>query len=160
MKRSSSSARVVEVGFHDRIRVGTTAMGRGVFATTAFEPGEIVVNFEPNFVTEATRYTIQVDELRHLVTEGNPGALLNHHCAPNCAFDSNQLALIALRKIKASEELTFNYLTTEWEMASPFDCMCGAESCKGLIRGYKYSTSDLDKQGSQQNLREYGSNHQ
>jgi hypothetical protein len=41
-----------------------------------------------------------------------------------------------LRRIARGEECTFNYLTTEYEMAKPFVCLCGAVDCFDLIGGY------------------------
>jgi len=39
--------------------------------------------------------------------------------------------------LKAGEELTFFYPSTEWDMAQGFDCFCGSVSCRGFIRGAK-----------------------
>ena len=36
--------------------------------------------------------------------------------------------------------MTFNYNTTEWEMAEPFSCGCGSENCLGTIQGLKHLT--------------------
>jgi len=36
----------------------------------------------------------------------------------------------------------FNYLTTEYELAAPFQCECGSAKCFGSIRGYKFLTAD------------------
>ncbi len=138
--KSAERPTTAAFGFHDRIQIGVTAFGRGVFASCDYQPGDVVVNFEAKFVSEATRYTIQIDAKCHLNTEGNPGSLLNHSCAPNCAFDPQNLVLIAKKKIKTGEELTFDYLTTEWEMSSPFECMCQSPECVGTVRGMKFAT--------------------
>ncbi|MCJ1477547.1 hypothetical protein MMC13_006219 [Lambiella insularis] len=37
--------------------------------------------------------------------------------------------------LTAGEELTFFYPSTEWEMAQPFDCRCGAKTCAKRISG-------------------------
>ncbi len=39
------------------------------------------------------------------------------------------------RDLKVGDELTFFYPSTEWDMAQPFRCECGAEECKGWIQG-------------------------
>lgn len=36
---------------------------------------------------------------------------------------------VALRDIKAGDVLEFFYPSTEWNMAQPFDCSCGAKVC-------------------------------
>ena len=39
------------------------------------------------------------------------------------------------RDLKRGDALTFFYPSTEWDMAQPFKCTCGAEACKGWING-------------------------
>jgi hypothetical protein len=64
----------------------------------------------------------------------NPARFLNHSCAPNCEaqFADGRIWLVAIRDIRAGEELTFNYgydLTDYRE----HPCRCGAVSCVGYI---------------------------
>ena len=63
---------------------------------------------------------------------------LNHSCEPNGYINFEDLTFRALRNIKKGEELTFNYLTTEWDMANKFDCKCDSKDCFGYIGGFKY----------------------
>jgi hypothetical protein len=37
--------------------------------------------------------------------------------------------------LKAGDELTFFYPSTEWEMAQPFECLCKNAECRGTISG-------------------------
>lgn len=37
--------------------------------------------------------------------------------------------------IKAGDELTFFYPSSEWAMAQAFDCFCGSSDCRGRIDG-------------------------
>ncbi len=95
-------------------------------------------------VPHATRHSIQVDERRHVE---HLGALtfLNHSCAPNCFVDTEVAAspaLVALRAVAAGEELTLFYPATEWEMAEPFACRCGAAECLGTITGARHVAPD------------------
>ena len=69
----------------------------------------------------------------------NPARLLNHSCAPNCEaqLDDGHIWIVALRDIKAGEELTFNYgYELNDEMAQP--CTCGTEHCCGYILAQQY----------------------
>jgi hypothetical protein len=59
---------------------------------------------------------------------------LNHSCEANAVLRG--LTLVALRDIAAGAEITFDYATTEYEMAEPFVCGCGAPTCRGVIRGF------------------------
>jgi hypothetical protein len=47
---------------------------------------------------------------------------------------------VSPRPICAGEELTWDSLTTEWELAAPFACRCGAPGCRGTIRGFRHPT--------------------
>jgi hypothetical protein len=69
-------------------------------------------------------------------------AYLNHSCQPNGYIHIADLTFRALRKINRGEECTFNYLTTEYEMAAPFVCRCGAAECFGLIQGHKHLSAE------------------
>ena len=54
-----------------------------------------------------------------------------------------EVRVVEGKRVKAGDELTFFYPSTEWEMARPFQCTCGAEGkCIGLVNGAKF----LDKQ--------------
>ncbi len=101
---------------------------RGLFATRPFRKDEVLINFDGPLIDHPTRYSIQIDENLHI--EGTPesNAFLNHSCMPNTYVDWKSLSLRALRDIGASEELTNNYLTTDWEVHERFICTCAAPS--------------------------------
>ena len=63
---------------------------------------------------------------------------MNHSCDPNTMIRDRQA--VARREMLQWEPVTFNYNTTEWEMAEPFVCHCGSPVCLGIIRGYKHLT--------------------
>ncbi len=88
-------------------------------------------------VPRATRYSVQVGERRHVEHRGAL-TFLNHSCAPNCFLDTEALALVACRDVAAGEELTIFYPATEWDMAEPFACRCGAPECLGTIAGARH----------------------
>lgn len=52
------------------------------------------------------------------------------------------------RPLQKGDVLSFFYPSTEWEMAQPFECMCGAGEgvCKRWIRGAK-DMSDAELEG-------------
>ncbi|KAK4195305.1 hypothetical protein QBC40DRAFT_211696 [Triangularia verruculosa] len=61
---------------------------------------------------------------------------INHSCDPSLLFDTANLVVLAGPKgLRAGEELTFFYPSTEYAMAQPFDCFCGSIACKGRISG-------------------------
>ncbi len=121
-----------------KIVQGTVAHGRAILCVKPLASGEMVFDLTGRIVPEPSMYTLQIDAGVHLAPGDAAWAMMNHSCAPNCAIDIGRRRVLALRAIVPGEELTFNYLTTEWDMASPFPCTCGAAHCPGMIRGYRF----------------------
>lgn len=121
-----------------KVTVEITPAGRHVIARVPIAPGETILSYRGEIVATPTTHTLQIDEHRHLAPTGGPSDFVNHACDPNGAIDFARLDLIALRPIAPGEEVTFDYQCTEWAIAVPFQCRCGAARCRGLIRGFKY----------------------
>ncbi|HNA01723.1 MAG TPA: SET domain-containing protein-lysine N-methyltransferase, partial [Ferruginibacter sp.] len=70
-----------------------------------------------------------------LLWDDNPAnwAPQNHSCDPNTRYEG--LNVVALRNIFKGEELTLNYADFLDEHMEPFDCRCGAASCRGRVTG-------------------------
>lgn len=72
--------------------------------------------------------------------KGNLGRFCNHSCNPNCFVDKwvvgdkLRMGIFAERKIKAGEELVFNYNVDRYG-ADPQPCYCGEPNCSGFIGG-------------------------
>ena len=125
------------------VRIEVQSSGRGLRATRAFAVGSTILVAEGVLRDAPSRLTLQIADDAHLdVPAGAPEdafvwRYLNHACAPNAAFRGR--TLLALRPIEAGEELTFDYETTEWELATPFLCACSSEPCEGReIRGFRH----------------------
>jgi hypothetical protein len=119
---------------------------KGVFAKEDI-PVDSVIKLEGVVSGYPTKYSIQLDQDKHLNLPTDKNIIddpdffwtyLNHSCQPNGYIDTVELTFRPLRKISKGEECTFNYLTTEYEMAVPFACHCGAVKCFGFIQGYKH----------------------
>ena len=91
--------------------------------------------------------------------KGNLGRFCNHSCNPNCYVDKwvvgdkLRMGIFAERKIKAGEELVFNYNVDRYG-ADPQPCHCGEPNCTGYIggktqteRGTKLSNTTLEALG-------------
>lgn len=100
----------------------------------------------------------------------SPLLYINHSCAPNVEFHmvtpnangdyprgylipdnqpsptpgeygvAGELRVAGNRDLKAGDDLTFFYPSTEWDMGKPFKCLCDApeDVCLGEIQGAKY----------------------
>lgn len=124
------------------IIVSSGRHGSAAFCATALGEGQPVLLLDGPRVPRASKYTIQISEHEHVAPAGADWALINHSCLPNCGIDFNTWQLIALTPIAPGEELRFNYLSTEWDLAAPFDCDCGAAYCPRTIRGYRHLNED------------------
>jgi hypothetical protein len=129
------------------VRDTKTVKGKGVFAIKEIKKGELILEFEPTFIKKATQHTFRFDRHLHQLCMDEKAAenYLNHSCEANARFDSSKAASLrfafrAKRKIKAGEEITYNYFTTDWGGEDNFECACGSLHCKRLITGFKTLT--------------------
>ncbi|KAL6754504.1 SET domain protein [Haematococcus lacustris] len=107
-----------------------------VFATRKVLAGTVISRFDAKEVTTVpTMYTVQTGENEHIVLQPTLLEYINHSCNPTAFFDTAERQLVALREIQPGDEVTFNYVSTEFDMATPFDCHCGEEGCFGRISG-------------------------
>ena len=117
-----------------------------VVATELLQPGDLVLRIEGDLTRQPTRYTVQVDADRHIEVPAEAGLellldryfwrFLNHSCDPSAILRGREV--IARRRIKPMDEVTFDYDSTEYDMAEPFRCRCGSPRCRGEIRGYRH----------------------
>ncbi|MFD7026604.1 SET domain-containing protein-lysine N-methyltransferase [Streptomyces sp. NPDC059917] len=91
-----------------------------------------------------SRYSIQIDTHRHLdlprdcpedvIIDTYFWRYMNHSCEPNVRI--HQQEVFASTDIRAGEEITFHYNTTEAHLAEPFACRCATAWCTGRIAGF------------------------
>jgi hypothetical protein len=117
------------------VEKGKTNYGVRLVSTEPIPRGQAFFHIRDFREVPAPTYqTIQVGPGRHIEELGCI-AHLNHSCRPNVLVHINRLECIALTDIAPDEELTFFYPSTEWEMARPFPCQCGAPECVGRVAG-------------------------
>lgn len=124
----------------------------GIYALKNIIKGEIIFSINGKIVALPSKYSIQTGKIIHVEpfsknTQDSTSSwqFLNHSCSPNSFIDTETSALIALKNIAAGDEICFNYNTTEYEMASPFQCKCVSEKCYGEIKGFKYLSEQDQK---------------
>lgn len=88
-----------------------------------------------------TRYTLAASPTTNLLFAADAQCLA-HSCDPNTKIavhsDARGFDVVTLRSIAAGEDVSFNYLTTEWHMDEPFDCACGAAACARTVQGLRH----------------------
>lgn len=106
--------------------------GRGIVATRVIPRGAVVASWAGARIRSRPTYqSVQIGERAH-ADDPECLDLLNHSCAPNVRIHVGRRTVVALRRIEPGELLTFFYPSTEWSMARPFRCHCGAPD--GLAR--------------------------
>jgi hypothetical protein len=105
-------------------------------ATRLHKKDEIICCFTAREICASpSRFTVQAGDNKHILLSPEHLQYINHSCSPNAFFDVDQFQLVALRDIEESEEITFFYPSSEWEMSESFLCNCGEINCMGIIRG-------------------------
>jgi len=131
--------------------------GRGLFAKADIEKGEVVVVKGGYVLTKSQRDEIgkelgpsEIQITEHLFigptaeTEREGSMMhLNHSCEPNLGVQG-QIVFVALRDIKANEELTVDYAMTDDEDYE-MECQCGAETCRGVITGTDWRKPQIQR---------------
>ncbi len=121
---------------------------RRLVTTKPIEAGTVLFRIA-GFVTRTpTKYSVQIGRNLHVDQNGTVDETdcvrrfywryMNHACEPTTRIDDRQV--IALRDIASLEAVTFDYNTTEYDMAEPFQCNCGIQSCVGTVRGARFLT--------------------
>lgn len=121
---------VLEIGVLD-------SMGeRCVRSRMSFQPGDLVASFYGKETRRLpTRMTLQISADEHIDLAPELLQLINHSCEPNVYFDVVHRHLVAIAPIAIGDQVMFFYPSTEWTMASPFDCRCQSARCLARIAG-------------------------
>ena len=127
---------------------------RSLTTKRAYRKGEIICPIPTATVYDKpNRFTVQIGRDRHV--EVRELASMNHSCTPSTFLDTTRMLVFATRDIAAGEELTFFYPSTEWEMASPFICLCGATNCIHVVAGARFlPLSTLEQHFLNRHIRE------
>jgi len=150
-------------GFEDLEIFERSAEFRFTVAARDIPVGKVIGMFDGVIESKCTRYTYAIGENVH-VRNSTCLVLINHSCSPNTvlkfpgpsAHASEFTSLkalaeaypeevfpvfVAIAPIAKGEEVTWNYLSTEWEMSCPFECQCsGGRDCVGTVGGAKHLT--------------------
>jgi hypothetical protein len=110
----------------------------GVFARSAFEPGEIVLRWDMSRLISKEecallpdrerQYTHPFDAERMIVIQP-PERFVNHSCNNNTVV--RNFCDVAIRCIAPGEEITSDYSSDG--SGSQFICSCGFENCRGEL---------------------------
>ena len=131
--------------------------GKGLFARAAIDRGELIA-VKGGHVLSAKRWAelepelgsaeIQIDEALFLAptrADEREGSMLfvNHSCDPNVAIQG-QIAVVAMRDVRAGEELVFDWATTD-DLDYELACNCGSPACRGVVTGRDWRNPELQE---------------
>lgn len=92
---------------------------------------------------------LQVGEDLYLFsTTEDPTDWINHACDPNCGFE-DEITLVALRPVRAGEEITFDYAMSDSTEYDEFTCGCGSNICRGGVRAQDWLLPALQRRYAQ-----------
>jgi SET domain len=119
-----------------------------LIAAKAVDENEQLFRIEGLEVTTPSFASVQVGPNLHIDMEPQidltgqmdlyPWRFMNHSCDANCVILDR--AVYAQRRIDPGDELTFDYNSTEYDMAEPFECACGSPKCVQTIAGSRHQT--------------------
>jgi hypothetical protein len=121
----------------------TKKFGRGVFAVKPIRRGETVAVFDGLVYDDDHEdwnddiYNHAIQFARNMWRDSKGIArLINHSCEPNCGI-RNLFRIVAMRDIRAGEQITWDYEMTEKSDNWSMRCKCGSNICRRRIGNYQ-----------------------
>lgn len=131
--------------------------GKGVFATAKIRKGTRIIEYRgqrASWEDAIERPASDPDDPNHTFffelsdgrvidgnVRGNAARWINHSCDPNCESveeEDGRVYIEARRKVKAEEELSYDYrLSLDGKIGkkelAEYACSCGAKKCRGSL---------------------------
>jgi hypothetical protein len=149
-----------------RIQVRRSGVhGKGVFALVDIPKGERIIEYvgevigwdeaqrrhphDPQDPNHTFYFHVDEDHVIDALYGGNASRWINHSCGPNCEADEDEgrIFIKSLRRIKAGEELNYDYglvidepLTPE--LIADYPCWCGSAQCRGTLLSSDLATAE------------------
>jgi len=119
----------------------TAAIKKGTFIVEYMGPRITVEEADARYSDRPETYLFGLADGKQVIDGDGIAAFINHCCDPNCEPEEvdGRIWIVALRDIKAGEELTYDYNLYDGEGDAP--CFCGAKNCRGSL----YSAEELRK---------------
>jgi hypothetical protein len=142
----------------------TGRYGKGIYAKDVLRKGEMLIvlggyiltiDDENNLQGIVANKPIEISELfsiglrRPADLARMPQHYVNHSCYPNAGF-KGQIFMVAMRKIRLGEEITYDYamvMHSNPDSSTYFvmECKCGAKRCRGRITENDWQRPELQK---------------
>jgi hypothetical protein len=73
------------------------------------------------------------------------GLYINHSCNPNVIVN-DKLQVVTFTPVKAHEELTMDYSTTELDPDWKMECNCAEDNCRKILRSFQFLPKQIQNQ--------------
>ncbi|GAB6024314.1 hypothetical protein CHUAL_014238 [Chamberlinius hualienensis] len=153
-RRSSNGGSFRTINYKESVEVFRSNIhGLGIYSKRGFEAGEQVMEYAGEVIRPVLAdqrekfyqskgvdcYMFRIDEREVIdaTIQGNLARFINHSCEPNCysklltVENKKHIAIFALRRIVAGEELTYDYKFPIEEVKLP--CTCGSRKCRRFL---------------------------
>ena len=115
--------------------------GKGLKGKVPFRKNAHVAKLSGIIVSHTTLNTIQITPTLYCSDPWFCRFLL-HSCDPNLGISLEHFDVRALKEIPLGAYLTIDYATTDDRVTVQFACNCGAENCRGWIKGRAEETNE------------------
>ena len=117
----------------------TAAIKKRAFIVEYTGPRITVEEADARYSDRPETYLFGLSDGKQVIDGDGIAAFINHCCDPNCEPEEvdGRVWIVALRDIKAGEELTYDYNLYDGDGDAP--CFCGAKNCRGSL----YSAEEL-----------------
>lgn len=119
------------------LQIKRSRAGLGLFTDTEREKGEAIIEYIGEIISEEEanrrggKYLFELNDQWTIdgKTRRNDARYINHSCRPNCEAELSEdewhVYIKARRRIRAGEELTYNYGRAHFrEYIEPYGCRC------------------------------------
>jgi len=141
-----------------KVKSNSEIEGSGLVANRLIPAGEIIFLFDdtapPAHLYEIVNWPLQ-KRIRFLAFACQIGEddfsfqqgdikYINHSCEPTAWWESYG-TLTARRNIEEGEEVAYDYSTSDITLTYKMECLCGSESCRGIVTNKDYLNPDFQK---------------
>lgn len=124
----------------------------GVYTTTPIAKGTRIVEYIGPLISKERSdqlydgrpftYLFALDD-GSIIDGHGLASFINHCCEPNCETDeiNGHIWIVAIRDVKAGEELMYDYCLFDGDAPDDSPCHCGARKCRGTM----YSDEEIKR---------------
>jgi hypothetical protein len=145
-----------------KVKVVSSRIDRkGVFCARPLAKGEVIAIYGGFIISQGEYDRLERTKFKSIADYATPVAqgfylvsnkdgsledddFFNHSCDPNAGIKGH-LIMVALRRIRKGEEVTYDYCMSDAGLDYSFSCTCGARSCRKVVQGSDWKNPRLQR---------------